>query len=1031
VPNKVLRELRFPMGGLNRRFAYRLQPPYTTAEAVNVRPDGVPDGRERGGSRPGLCQAYYNDLEDPIRMLAKVTHIEEEDNDLAVWVDGFTGPTLNPTWEAAGWSGAPSLPDTLVRDKLEVVYPDEIAALRRSFPISISGDGNYSTHIISMLLVPWHSQYGGTFRLYARMDEGDPDITDYGVVAELDLAGSSGDYSGTLTSYADGTPTEYEFDEGSVGYAGPGWFTMIVAQRGITCLWRGNVLTRQLVAATSPATLRSRVGFGVKATVSGSTCLVDQFRLEYHSSAETGPKQVNTLVVSVAGNVYYEREDHLTENADVSPGLLRLYNTDLNLDSSHYTCATEQSQKLYIADYGPVRISGTDGSIDATGKKLTASGVSDWRLYDIDANNDVVVVTDGTGDIDDGTYTIESVAETEVNLDSSAGGAGNCSYNIQRGPKVLDPAELTLELWTATADKGQVPTGCPLIASYRNRVVLAKDHVWYMSRSGDPNDFDYGAGAEDALRAVAGSNTDAGDIAEPMTALIPWGDDFFIFACERSMWLLRGDPALGGIIDNITRSIGIIAPKAWCYGPDGVLLFLSRDGFYAMPASGQGKPESISRERLPRELSDIDGKQFDVFLAYDQRARGVHITQSPIVVTQAPVYDPTPGAPDPPDCDCDTLESQVHLYLPFEGDIADYSQASNDFTAGAYGECIYVDDATPVGTWGRCAKFYWRRQATLSLSDAADLEIDLDNGTDFSFWVYLPEADEDEGTDPTLWEGSGLKCSAHWSASEEKYMLDFDGRVETPIGSFPVGLTSSTTLSADTWYHVLVEFSENQAALTISPGSHSQSGGSWPWVTGETVIPNSAYTFNPHQTVRNHLIDEFTVIQTPDYDFDIYEYGIEDIFREEIGDEQDAEGDWTDFAKTYNGEDTDYGQCDRTRESAAEVWASWKGFGSSRPSDAYLSIKIDTQGWKSNEKWALCCSYHESHGWEPGSSNVITIKAAGTEQVTGQWYNYDIPAEESWDWPYMEAWLYVEANGEPSAQSLKVYYVAAQEGQMS
>lgn len=50
--------LIFPVGGLNRRFAYQAQPPFTCADALNVRSDGAVEGRARGGSRPGMVKAF-------------------------------------------------------------------------------------------------------------------------------------------------------------------------------------------------------------------------------------------------------------------------------------------------------------------------------------------------------------------------------------------------------------------------------------------------------------------------------------------------------------------------------------------------------------------------------------------------------------------------------------------------------------------------------------------------------------------------------------------------------------------------------------------------------------------------------------------------------------------------------------------------------------------------------------------------------------------------------------------------------------
>ena len=46
--------LRFPLGGLDRRYAFQDQAPYTTPDCMNVWPLDVTSGRERGGVRPGL-----------------------------------------------------------------------------------------------------------------------------------------------------------------------------------------------------------------------------------------------------------------------------------------------------------------------------------------------------------------------------------------------------------------------------------------------------------------------------------------------------------------------------------------------------------------------------------------------------------------------------------------------------------------------------------------------------------------------------------------------------------------------------------------------------------------------------------------------------------------------------------------------------------------------------------------------------------------------------------------------------------------
>jgi len=98
-----------------------------------------------------------------------------------------------------------------------------------------------------------------------------------------------------------------------------------------------------------------------------------------------------------------------------------------------------------------------------------------------------------------------------------------------------------LTLWTASA--GQVPTGCPLIANYLDRIVLAgsdKDpHVWYMSAVSDPDDWDYSQTTVTA--AIAGTSSNLGMPGFAITALVVNKDDYLIISNKQQLWLMRGD----------------------------------------------------------------------------------------------------------------------------------------------------------------------------------------------------------------------------------------------------------------------------------------------------------------------------------------------------------------------------------------------------------------------------------------------------------------------------------------------------------
>ncbi len=66
-------ELRWPVGGLNKRLSYQHQSPYTTPASLNVIPDDSLLGRERGGSRPGFTS--YGTMGSNPRMMDEIRYV--------------------------------------------------------------------------------------------------------------------------------------------------------------------------------------------------------------------------------------------------------------------------------------------------------------------------------------------------------------------------------------------------------------------------------------------------------------------------------------------------------------------------------------------------------------------------------------------------------------------------------------------------------------------------------------------------------------------------------------------------------------------------------------------------------------------------------------------------------------------------------------------------------------------------------------------------------------------------------------------
>lgn len=168
-----------------------------------------------------------------------------------------------------------------------------------------------------------------------------------------------------------------------------------------------------------------------------------------------------------------------------------------------------------------------------------------------------------------------------------------------------DPATNSVETWTASAgtlpidSDGNRPT---LICTWRGRTVLSgllKDPSnVFMSRVGDPFDFDYAPVSPSPADAVAFNTGTFGRAADSVTALVPFNDDVMIIGGDHSIYLMRGDPMAGGQIDQVTDSIGFAYGQAWCQDSTGTVYFLSNKcGVFSMVPGAQ--PVRISQPIEP------------------------------------------------------------------------------------------------------------------------------------------------------------------------------------------------------------------------------------------------------------------------------------------------------------------------------------------------------------------------------------------------------------------------------------------------
>jgi hypothetical protein len=532
------------------------------------------------------------------------------------------------------------------------------------------------------------------------------------------------------------------------------------------------VLTRTLTSGEISSTPGERFGLGY----AGTGGEVQYFYVDYFTAGEENPTTRNRLAAMAGGDLYFE----------YTRGTLEQVGTDaqeLFTGAGTLISSKERAQKLYIADRGAIIDSGTintasEGLVTTTTFDDTAG--QNWVTLGIDPDTDVVEIFDAEGSLENGVYEIASVSTTTITLAvNSLGTTDNCSFRIRRGPKVFDPTLVkgnaaAIAIWvedqydaddvanglasTVLQHKGGIPLDCPIVTRYKDRMVLCKDNQWHMSRVGDPHDWDYFQADDDSSRAVAGQNSSAGDLGQEITAAIAHSDNYLIFAHTSELWVLRGDPAFGGAMSNLSRTVGCVDQFAWTYSPQKDLILLAPDGLYAIGAGVAGVPEPLSQNLLPQELLSLDKSQVHVSLTYDPNGRGIHIYLTPV-----------------------TTGTKTHWWFSFQT-LSFWPITIADDNVQPTRSLFYTNEFGEASAYMGCRDGYVRKQ---------DVAYTDDDGTSFTSYAYLGPVllGGDEDMEGMI---SELMCTLGEESSEVDWSIYVGDTAES-------ALESSTVYSSGEW----------------------------------------------------------------------------------------------------------------------------------------------------------------------------------------------------------------------------------------
>ena len=635
--------LSWPAKGLDKRGSYEQQAPYSTPDALNVWTDDRSEGRERGGSRPGLGKTFSQQISGSsarVRLVDTVQYIIDSvrTTKLVASAGGELWQQSNASTMAKvanGVDGSSGTLPTLASDRLLVSAP-----LRQKLYIADNGALVDSGEDGALASGTSFTAADGT-----DFETAGVNANDHCVVILSRGTGTNEKQTISLDGLAGGGTFYLTFNGSrTVDLAHDASATTIknalvqLSSIGKDSSGNENVAVTHSSGSASDDLLDGTVTIEFQNDLGGQR--VPLITASDNELTGGGTNEVQTLTQGATGGTFnlkvivdgqVETTAPIAWNAAGSA----ISGAIENLSIVPTNEASEGGAANLGAGAVTITFSGSLGSRDVAIMAVDSAGLTGGTLVVSETtkgvNTDIRVSrsTRGkTGRTVTGAFEIASVSGTTITLATSpnAESVSGLKYRIARTIKVYDPENNKMYPLFQDWLKGSVPTNCTTIAAWRNRLVCVEasnPQNFKMSRQGDTSDWDYSA--DDAQRSIVGSLTAAGQIGEPIVALVSYHHNCLVIGCTSSLWIMTGDPALGGTARRLDDQIGMLGPKSWCLIAGGYMMFMSRDGLYVMPPGCGTAPTSVSRELLPEELINIDTSSKTVTMAYDIRYRGVHL----------------------------------------------------------------------------------------------------------------------------------------------------------------------------------------------------------------------------------------------------------------------------------------------------------------------------------------------------------------------------------------------------------------------
>ena len=213
--------------------------------------------------------------------------------------------------------------------------------------------------------------------------------------------------------------------------------------------------------------------------------------------------------------------------------------------------------------------------------------------------------------------------------------AGLLFYADGVNSKYYDGDANELKTWNTTTgtlpidSKSRRPT---LIENWRSRIVMSgtagDPQEWYMSKLGDPFDWNYSPFTTSEIQATAGANAPAGKAPDAIRTIIPVSDDILIFGCDHTIWQMTGDPMMGGRLDLVADGVGTPHGRPWCQDGSRNFFLMSNNGTVWQGMAGQGISK-ISDGKVEERLQGVNLDTSQIQMLWNSQQHGVHLFITP------------------------------------------------------------------------------------------------------------------------------------------------------------------------------------------------------------------------------------------------------------------------------------------------------------------------------------------------------------------------------------------------------------------